>query len=82
MVFLETNGFDSKKYSTKTNKLNQFSRNVEWASEWMKSNFILAVNYLFEKELIKTEKIKSLKLKVLEDENKSADEKLSNIWTS
>ena len=79
MVFLETNGFDSKKYSTKTNKLNQFSRNVEWASEWMKSNFILAVNYLFEKELIKTEKIKSLKLKVLEDERKSADEKLSNI---
>lgn len=78
-IFLQSNGLESRKYSTKTNKLNQFSSNIEGASEWMKSNFILVVNYLFKNNLIKTEKIKSLKLKVLEDENKSADEKLSNI---
>ena len=78
-IFLQSNGLESRKNSTKTNKLNQFSSNIEGASEWMKSNFILVVNYLFKNNLIKTEKIKSLKLKVLEDENKSADEKLSNI---
>ena len=78
-VFLRSNGFDSRKDSVKTNKLNQFSSSIEGASEWMKSNFILAVNYLSKNNLIKTEKIKSLKLKVLEDEKKSADEKLSNI---
>ncbi len=79
-VFLKSNGFDSrKKGTTKTNKLNQFSSKIEGASEWMKSNFILAINYLSKNNLIKTDKVKSLKLNVLEDETKTSDEKLSNI---
>lgn len=79
-VFLQSNGFDSRKRdSTKTNKLNQFSDSIEWASEWMKTEFVLAINYLSEHNLIKVGKLKSLKLSSLEDSSKTKDEKLSSI---
>lgn len=79
-VFLQSNGFDSRKRnSTKTNKLNQFSNAIEWASEWAKTEFILAINYLSENNLIKTDKIKSLNLSNLENNSATKDEKLSNI---
>ena len=79
-VFLESNGFDSRKRSsTKTNKLNQFSNSIEGASEWTKANFILTIDYLKKNNLLNTSKIKSLRLRSLEDETKTQDEKLSNI---
>lgn len=79
-VFLQTNGFDSRKRnSTKTNKLNQFSDSIEGASEWMKSSFVLTIDYLSKNNLIKIDKIKSLKLSELNDDKRTQDEKLSNI---
>ena len=79
-VFLQTNGFDSRKRtSTKTKKINQLSSNIEWASEWMKADFILTIDYLSKNKLLNTNKIKSLRVTQLADETKTQDEKLSDI---
>ena len=63
----------------KNKKLDRFSNSIEWASEWAKANFILNIDYLSKNNLIKVDKIKSLKLRVLEDDSKNADDKLENI---
>ena len=79
-VFLDTN--PNKKHwwdKEKNKKLDRFSNSIEWASEWAKANFILNIDYLSKNNLIKVDKIKSLKLRVLEDDSKNADDKLENI---
>lgn len=79
-VFLETNPNRKNRWiNEKNQKLDRFWNSIEWASEWAKANFILNIDYLSKNNLIKVDKIKSLKLRVLEDDTKSADEKLSNI---
>ena len=79
-VFLQTNKFNERKRaSTRNNRLNQFSRSIEWASEWMKTNFVLTVDYLSENSLMTTNKIKSLNLRALNDETKTPDEKLQAV---
>jgi len=78
-VFLESNQRKSDGEKAKNNKLDRFSNSIDGASESTKSSFILTIDYLSKNKLIKTEKIKSLKLRVLEDDSKTQDEKLSNI---
>lgn len=86
-VFLESNQRKSESEKAKNNKLNRFSRSIEWASEWAKANFILSIDYLSKNNLIKTDKIKALKLRVLENDtglNNSKnleDVRLENILT-
>ena len=80
-VFLETN--PNRKHwgdKEKNEKLRKFSDSLEQpASEWMKAEFILTVNYLSENGKLKSTKLKSLKLKSLTDETKTTDEKLQTI---
>jgi len=78
-VFLESNPRKSEGEKAKKNKLDRFSNSIDGASESTKSNFILTVDYLSKNNLIKTNKIKALKLRVLEDDTKTQDDKLSNI---
>lgn len=63
----------------KNQKLDRFSDSINNASEWVKANFILNIDYLSKNNLIKSDKIKSLKLSVLEDDTKSSDDKLESI---
>ena len=78
-VFLESNPRKSEGEKAKKNKLDRFSNSIDGASESTKSNFILTVDYLSKNNLIKTNKIKALKLRILEDDTKTQDDKLSNI---
>lgn len=78
-VFLETNERKYEKNKSMQNKINKLSDNIENASEWMKANFILTVDYLLKNKLLKTDKIKSLKLRAIEDDSKTNDEKLESI---
>lgn len=79
-VFLDTNPNRAHWWDKEKNKkLDRFSNSIEWASEWAKANFVLNIDYLSKNNLMKADKIKSLKLRVLEDDTKPADEKLSNI---
>ena len=78
-VFLESNQRKTDGEKSKKNKLDRFSNSIDGASESTKSNFILTVDYLSKNNLIKTNKIKALKLRVLEDNTKTQDDKLSNI---
>ena len=78
-VFLETNERKYEKNKSMQNKINKLSDNIENASEWMKANFILTVDYLLKNKLLKTDKIKSLKLRAIEDDSKTSDEKLESI---
>ena len=78
-VFLDSNQRKNDGEKAMNNKLNRFWNSIEWASEWAKADFILNIDYLSKNNLIKVDKIKSLKLRILEDNTKQADEKLSNI---
>ena len=79
-IFLKTNKFDKLRMNkTKNEKLNRFSNSIESASEWIKTKFALTVDYLTKNGLIKSDQIKSLNLKNLEDPNKTTDQKLGNI---
>lgn len=78
-VFLESNQRKSDTEKKRQNKLDKFSNSIEWASEWSKANFILSIDYLSKNNLIKTDKIKALKLRVLENDSKTEDDKLQNI---
>ena len=78
-VFLEKNPNKMhREDKDKNKKLEKFSDSIKGASEWMKAEFILTVNYLIDKGLIKTDDIKSLNLRNLNKE-KEADDKLKNI---
>lgn len=79
-IFLKTNKFDKLRMNkTKNEKLNRFSNSIESASEWIKTKFALTVDYLTKNGLIKSDQIKSLNLRNLEDPNKTTDQKLGNI---
>ena len=79
-IFLRTNKFDKlKKNKTQNEKLDRFSNSIENASEWVKTKFVLTVDYLTKNSLIKSDQIKSLNLKKLEDPNKTTDQKLESI---
>jgi len=78
-VFLRTNWFEKLRMNkTKNEKLNRFSSSIESASEWIKTKFVLTVNYLTKSGLVK-DQIKSLNLRNLEDSTKTTDQKLENI---
>ena len=78
-IFLETNERKSDKDKSMQKKVDRLSDSIDNASEWTKANFILTVDYLLKNKLLKTDKIKSLKLRALEDDSKTNDEKLENI---
>lgn len=86
-VFLESNQRKTDTGKMRQNKLDRFSNSIEWASEWAKTNFILSIDYLFKNNLIKTNNIKALKLRVLENDTslngqrKVEDVRLENILT-
>lgn len=84
-VFLQSNGLNieenmgSGKIRRRNERMNEFANNIEGASDWMKSNFMITVNYLVKNKLIWNEKIKSLRLAELEKESTNEDKKLENI---
>lgn len=79
-IFLKSNNFDTRKSeSIRNNKLNEFASNIENGSEWMKAKFAFTIDYLFKNNLLKSDNIKSLKIKELSDQSKSTDDKLWNI---
>ena len=83
-VFLLTNNLDINtklnkgRIATRNRNLNEFANNVETASEWVKTKFLLSMDYLITHNLISTKQISSLKLNELRNE-KSADQKLNKI---
>lgn len=84
-VFLQSNGLDieenmrSGKVKRRNERMDKFANNIEGASDWMKSKFIITVNYLVKNKSIWSDKIKSLRLAELENESISKDKKLENI---
>lgn len=79
-IFSRTNKLNNLKLDkTKNDRLNRFSNSIENASEWIKTRFVLTIDYLTKNGLIKVNEIKSLNLKKLEDPNKKADQKLESI---
>jgi len=73
-IFLAKNAPRSKKIEAKNQKLNEFSSNIENASENMKVKFALTIDHLAKNNLLNPESIKSLKIRW-----KDSDEKLQNI---
>ena len=79
-VFLNANpNREHRWYKKKNQKLDRFSDSINDASEWTKANFILNIDYLSKNNLIKSDKIKSLRLGVLEDDTKSSNDKLESV---
>lgn len=84
-VFLQSNGLKidenmkSEKVKRRNERMNEFANNIEEASDWMKSKFIITVDYLVKNKLILPDKIKSLRVAELENESISKDKKLENI---
>ena len=83
-IFLQSNNLDvdtnlnNGKIARRNRTLNQFANNVENASEWVKTRFVLAVDYLISHNLINAKQISSLKLSQLSREE-SADKRLNKI---
>lgn len=83
-VFLQTNNLsvdnnlNKGKVERRNSSINEFASNIEAASEWVKTEFILTVDYLVTHKLLNSEKIRSLKLRQLKWEW-TADEKLNKI---
>ena len=73
-----SDSMNKKKIDRRNEKLNQFANNIEKASDWMKSNFIITINYLLDNKLLKTETIKSLHLTELE-KNLDSETSGSNV---
>ena len=84
-LFLASNRMDitddmgRDKVDRRNSRLNQFADSIEKVSDWMKSNFILTIDYLVKNKLLKAEKVKSLNLKELEKESNDEDGKLQKI---
>lgn len=84
-VFLQSNnlkieeGMNAGRIKRRNDRINEFANKTAEASEWAKSEFVLTVNYLLENNLMTTEKIKSLNLKSLNNDEITPDKKLSNI---
>ena len=79
-LFLETNPNRKNWWvKDKNKKLDRFSDSINDASEWVKANFILNIDYLSKNNLIKSDKIKSLRLRVLQDDAKSSNDKLESV---
>ena len=70
-----TDDMKRDKVDRRNSRLNQFADSIEKVSDWMKSNFILTIDYLVKNKLMKSEKIKSLNIRELEKNTSNEDEK-------
>ena len=84
-VFLQSNGLkidenmNCEKVKRRNERMNEFANNIEEASDWMKSKFIITVDYLVKNNPKLPDKIKSLRVAELKNESISKDKKLENI---